>query len=125
MPAGDRVPKMALLTQTPWRGVMRDRERYPSVLDRPNLCHFNWAREGIEAALRALSLRADDEVLLPAYHCLSMVTPVLRAGGTPIFYPIQADTTINSAFIRHLNYHNEPPQTTAESSSPPDPAKRP
>ncbi|ABM62331.1 DegT/DnrJ/EryC1/StrS family aminotransferase [Halorhodospira halophila] len=103
MPAIDPIPKMPLLTQTLWRGTGRDKLHYPSVLDRPNLYHFNWAREGLEMALRALGLKPNDEVLLPAYHCLSMITPVLRAGGQPTFYPVQADTRIEvSELSRHI-----------------------
>jgi hypothetical protein len=45
-------------------------------------------------ALRDLGLAHGHEVLLPDYHCPSMVLPAQALGGTPVFYPVPADLAI-------------------------------
>ncbi len=42
----------------------------------------------IAHALRAIGLRAGDSVLVPAYHCPSMIEPIVHCGATPVFCPI-------------------------------------
>lgn len=42
-----------------------------------------------------MGLQPGDEVLLPAYHCVSMIEPVLRAAARPIFYRVNPDTRID------------------------------
>ena len=48
-------------------------------------------------ALALLGCMTDDEVLLPSYHCLSMVEPVVRYGCKVNFYKIRGNlqTTVN------------------------------
>ena len=48
-------------------------------------------------ALALLGCMTDDEVLLPSYHCLSMVEPVVRYGCKVSFYKIRGNlqTTVN------------------------------
>jgi perosamine synthetase len=48
---------------------------------------FASGRAALLAGLRALGVGADDEVLLPAYLCESVVTPVEAMGARPVFYP--------------------------------------
>lgn len=46
-------------------------------------------------ALRELGVREGDTVLLPAYHSLSMVPPVLWRGAQPAFYRVGMDTVVD------------------------------
>lgn len=41
-----------------------------------------------------------DEVLIPGYHCNSMVTPIVNVGGTPVFYKILPNMNADLADIR-------------------------
>ncbi len=50
---------------------------------------------------RLLGLGPADEVLVPAYHCHSMVAPVEWSGATPVFYRIaEADAAIELDDVR-------------------------
>jgi len=48
-------------------------------------------RAAICLALEALALPADSRVLVPTYHCPTMIAPVRRVGLEPCFYGIRAD----------------------------------
>lgn len=49
---------------------------------------FASGRAALLAGLRALGIGAGDEVLLPAYLCESVVTPVETSGASPVFFPV-------------------------------------
>lgn len=48
-------------------------------------------RAAILAALRCAGIGRGDRVLVPAYHCPSMVAPVVALEATPVFYALTAD----------------------------------
>ena len=52
-------------------------------------------RIALGRALQLLSLQPGDKILLPAYHCLSMVEPLKWFGLEPVFYKINDDLSIN------------------------------
>lgn len=52
-------------------------------------------RVAIALALREMGVGAGDQVLVPAYHCGSMIEPVIWAGATPVFYRVHADTSVD------------------------------
>lgn len=64
---------------------------------------FVRARYALQAAFRAFGVRAAcDRVLLPAYHCRTMVEPVIRAGGTPWFYRVNGDLSVDVDHMAEL-----------------------
>ena len=52
-------------------------------------------RVAIALALREMTVGAGDEVLVPAYHCASMIEPVIWSGAQPVFYRILRNTEID------------------------------
>jgi len=60
----------------------------PSVLERPNRLFTTSGRAAIALALRVLGIGPGDRVLLPTYHCPTMIAPVVQMGAGPVFYPI-------------------------------------
>jgi perosamine synthetase len=69
-------------------GVLRQAAESPNVLDlRPGLIVRRGA-VAMQLCLRAEGIGRGDEVLLPAFHCRSMVAPILAVGATPVFYGI-------------------------------------
>lgn len=71
-----------------------------SLSGRKNLHHIAGSRRvvpyrsgriAIANALRLAKVQAGDEVLVPAYHCPSIVEPVEAVGATPVFYRITED----------------------------------
>ena len=63
----------------------------PSVEDLPHVVMTSSGRAAIYQALRQLNLPAGSKVLLPTYHCPTMVAPVLLAGLEPVFYAVRED----------------------------------
>ncbi|WP_201496810.1 DegT/DnrJ/EryC1/StrS family aminotransferase [Rubrivivax sp. A210] len=57
----------------------------------PAFAHTTSGRAALFAALRQLDLPPGAGVLVPTYHCPTMVAPVLEAGLRPVFYPLGAD----------------------------------
>lgn len=63
----------------------------PSVIDLPNRLTTTSGRAAIYQALCQLSLPPGGIVLLPTYHCPTMVAPVLLAGLNVAFYLLDED----------------------------------
>ncbi len=63
----------------------------PSVEDLPYVALTSSGRAAIFQALRQLHLPAGSKVLVPTYHCPTIVAPVLLAGLQPVFYAVRED----------------------------------
>jgi dTDP-4-amino-4,6-dideoxygalactose transaminase len=61
------------------------------LLDAPGTTFTTSGRAAILLGLEALTLAPQDRVLVPTYHCPTMVSPVLALGRQVGFYPIAAD----------------------------------
>lgn len=66
-----------------------------SVLSNPSRIHVSSGRAAIALALEHAGIADGDEVLIPAYHCESMVSPIRWRNATPVFYKINSDTSID------------------------------
>jgi hypothetical protein len=60
----------------------------PSVLDGRDFVLTTSGRAAIFLALRALHIGPGCSVLVPSYHCPTMVSPVVQVGAQPVFYGI-------------------------------------
>jgi len=60
----------------------------PCVLDHPNLVFTGSGRAAIALALTTMGIGRGDAVLVPTFHCPTMVSPVIANGAKPIFFPI-------------------------------------
>jgi dTDP-4-amino-4,6-dideoxygalactose transaminase len=60
---------------------------------------FATGRAALLAGSRALGIGPGDEVLLPAYLCESVVTPVQAVGAIPTFYPVGRDFAVDPALV--------------------------
>lgn len=67
----------------------------PCVLDAGEVRLLTAGRLGECHALRLLGIGPGDRVLLPAYHCISMLYPILWAGAEPVYYRLHPDTSID------------------------------
>lgn len=63
----------------------------PCLLDQPGAVFTTSGRAAILLGLEALALTTVDRVLVPSYHCPTMVSPVLALGHQLGFYPIGPD----------------------------------
>ena len=69
------------------------------ILANDNVLHFYSGRYALAMALKLAGIKAGDRVLLPAYHCLAMVEPLLLAGARPIYYSLNQNLSANLAHI--------------------------
>lgn len=60
----------------------------PSIEDLPQLRFTTSGRAAIHQALQLMKLPAGSSVLLPTYHCPTMVAPVLMLGLQPLYFGI-------------------------------------
>lgn len=66
-----------------------------SVLDVGQSRLVTSGRVAIALALRHMGIGPGDKVLVPAYHCASMIEPVVWSGATPVFYRVRQDTSVD------------------------------
>lgn len=83
-----------------WPALRGERDAgMPCVLDHPKVHYTTSGRASILLALEALGVRAGDRVLVPTYHCPTMVAPVTHLGAVPVFYPIDEHGTPDLAWL--------------------------
>jgi len=82
----DAIPRLPVLG---WQSFV-GRAPLPddSLLAAPNFAFTTSGRAAIWLALRALGVGTGDRVLVPTYHCPTMVAPAIHAGAEPAFYPV-------------------------------------
>lgn len=89
----ERIPKQAVLSAGTF--AQRADAAVPSVLDAGAVRYVNRGCMAIGLALQHARVGEGDEVLLPAYHCISMIEPVVWRAARPVFYRINEDTSVD------------------------------
>ncbi|MFL6657063.1 MAG: DegT/DnrJ/EryC1/StrS family aminotransferase [Massilia sp.] len=95
-PGRPRVPLAPVLSRSTCRSMAG---RTPSVLDAGAVHQVTSGRIAIALALREMGIGAGDAVLVPAYHSMSMLPPVLACGAIPVFYKVGPDAAVDLADI--------------------------
>lgn len=88
-----RIPTRPVLSRASFSG--RGGRPVPSILDVRQARLVSSGRVAIALALRSMGIGPGDRVLVPSYHCASMVEPVIWSGATPVFYRIHGDTSVD------------------------------
>jgi perosamine synthetase len=73
--------------------------RPASILDNGQARMVTSGRIAIALALRELGIGAGHKVLVPAYHSMSMIAPVIACGAAPLFYKVGMDTAADLADV--------------------------
>jgi dTDP-4-amino-4,6-dideoxygalactose transaminase len=94
-PARPHVPLVPVLSGASFSAGPVRGKRLPSVLDAAHVRLVTSGRIALGLALRELGVGEGDSVLLPAYHSLSMVPPVLWLKAAPRFYRVDAGARAN------------------------------
>lgn len=90
-----------------WSSLAGERHvQMPCMLSLPGMTYTTSGRASILLALELLGVKAGDRVLVPTYHCPTMVAPVVRLGAEPSFYPIDANGTPNLAWLSQQDLSN-------------------
>ena len=63
-------------------------------------------RQAIYIALKTLSLKPKDEVIIPSYACQNVILPVINAGCKPVFADCQPDLNICIEHVKTLINEN-------------------
>jgi perosamine synthetase len=90
-PARPLVPIAPILSAASFRRAAHPRLR--SVLDAGPARLVTSGRIAIGLALREMGVGPGDTVLVPAWHSMSMLPPVLWLGARPVFYKLRADAS--------------------------------
>ena len=72
----------------------------PSILDTGSVKFVTSGRVGIALALKHMGAGRNDKILVPAYHCSSMIEPVLWVGATPVYYRVHENASVDLADVR-------------------------
>ncbi|MGQ5523152.1 DegT/DnrJ/EryC1/StrS family aminotransferase [Chitinimonas sp. PSY-7] len=72
----------------------------PCVLEHPAIQFTTSGRASILLALEILGIKAGDRVLVPTYHCPTMVAPIVALGAEPVFYPINTLGSIDFDWLK-------------------------
>jgi dTDP-4-amino-4,6-dideoxygalactose transaminase len=66
-----------------------------SIIDVGEPYFLTAGRTAIARGLKAMGLKPGDKVLVPAYHCIPMVQPLIWVGVEPVFYRIGDDLSVD------------------------------
>lgn len=89
LPGATALPKAPLLGWDSFWPV--GRSALARIGDLPHRAYTSSGRAALYAALQQMALAAGSGVLVPTYHCPTMVAPIVEAGLTPVFYALDAN----------------------------------
>lgn len=75
----------------------------PCILDRGHTVFTTSGRAAIVQALKIAGIGPGDRVLVPTYHCPTMISPITSAGAEPVFYPIAPDGSPRLEYLDGLS----------------------
>ena len=96
-PARPRAPLAPVLSRSTFGAPHAPRPA--SVLDAGAVRMVTSGRIAIALALREMDIGRGDAVLVPAYHSMSMIPPLLDCGARPVFYKVGADARVDLADV--------------------------
>lgn len=74
----------------------------PCLLDHPGVMYTTSGRAAILLAMERLGVRAGFEVLIPTYHCPTMVAPAEELHATVVFYPVTPTGAADLAWLERM-----------------------
>ena len=80
------IPRLPALDWNTFSGANESATR--CVLTNPENHFTNSGRASILLALEMLGVGPGEKILVPTYHCPTMIAPIVALGATPIFYPL-------------------------------------
>jgi len=99
MPEKFIIPKEPKLDWKMLLPSLRRLEPFVSLSGKP-VQHLFWARNAIYHGVCALGLTAGENILVPAFHCTSVVEPILRYGAEVKFYDVNLDLSVDFDDLR-------------------------
>ena len=87
-------PKIPLTPPVSAHALSWQPQAVASLLDIQHI-RVSAGRAAITLALQHAAIGKGDEVLVPAYHCESMIAPVEYVGARPVYYRVHNDTSVD------------------------------
>ena len=75
----------------------------PCLLAHAKTLFTSSGRASILLALEMLEVGPGDKVLVPTYHCLTMISPIVARGAKPVFYPLDDDGAPKLEWLRQVD----------------------
>lgn len=100
-PNSHLIPRLPVLGWASFGGARR--AKLPSVLQNPHVLFTTSGRAAIALALQALAVAPRDRVLVPSFHCPTMIAPVVSTGAEPVFYPITEAGSVDIDYLQRLD----------------------
>ena len=87
-----------------WSAFSGERDApVPGVLNARYRRHTISGRAAIALALQVVGARPGEKVLVPTYHCTTMIAPVVQADLQPVFYPVTARGGANLDWLQRAD----------------------
>ena len=83
--------------------LCRSASTISTLLQLPNIVLTRSGRSALLLALQQLGTQPGDRVLVPTYHCPTMIAPVERLAAIPLFYPITLGGGPDMDFLNALD----------------------
>lgn len=83
------IPRLPVLDWKTFSGTRLSAT--PCLLTHPNTQFTTSGRASILLALEMLGVGPGDKVLVPTYHCPTMIAPIVARGAQAVFYPLDSD----------------------------------
>lgn len=80
------IPRLPVLDWSTFSGSTPSAT--PCVLTNPKNHFTNSGRASILLALEMLGVGPGERILVPTYHCPTMIAPIVELGAIPVFYPL-------------------------------------
>ena len=81
-----RVPRLPVLDWNTFSGIRLSTT--PCLLAHRQTEFTNSGRASILLALEMMGVGRGDKILVPTYHCPTMIAPIVARGAEPVFYPL-------------------------------------
>lgn len=94
------IPRLPILGWGTFSGARKS--TIPCLLDAPHLTFTTSGRASIYQALKVLGVCKGHSVLVPTYHCPTMVAPVVALKADPVFCPIDSTGRIDVGALSQL-----------------------
>lgn len=97
-----RVPRLPVLG---WRSITARPAvaPLPAMSDGRDALLVSSGRAAIFLAMELLGIGAGDRVLVPTYHCPTMIAPIARLGAAPVFYPVDSAGSVDMNWLNSVD----------------------
>jgi perosamine synthetase len=95
------TPRLPVFGWATLRG--QKKSNLPCLLDRDHVVYTTSGRASILLALEQLGVARGDRVLMPTYHCPTMIAPVEELGAQTVFYPTTTSGAPDMQWLTRLD----------------------